>query len=336
MNIRELAKELSLSTSTVSRALNGYLDVNAQTRQRVQEMAQALGYRPDAGARRLVRGHTDAIGIVYSAALENLGNPQFLDMACGLSDRLEEDHIDLLLAVAKHDGELNIYDRLFRGGRVDAVIVPNTRVQDARIDYLRAKGHPFVGYGRTADCTDYSWFDFDNEAGSHLAVAHLVALGHTRIAYVHGPLDLNFAFQRHAGFMAAMHAAGLECPPDHQAGGVIDRRGGLKSVAQLLSLPKRPSAVVVDSNLGGVGVIRGLIDAGIRVGEEVSVVVHGDIPSDTLLPGMQVTTVSQATAYLSGSTMAEMVMKVVREPQGGPYQVLRQSRLLVGSTTGPA
>jgi LacI family transcriptional regulator len=87
--------------------------------------------------------------------------------------------------------------------------------------------------------------------------------------------------------------------------------------------------------LGGVGVIRGLIDAGIKVGQEVSVVVHGDIPSDTLLPGMQVTTVSQATAYQSGSTMADLVMKVLREPQNGPFQVLRQSELLVGSTSGP-
>jgi LacI family transcriptional regulator len=335
VNIRELAKELSLSTSTVSRALNGYLDVNAQTRQRVQDMALALGYRPDPGARRLVRGSTDAIGIVYSAAVENLGNPQFLDMACGLSDRLEEEHLDMLLAVAKHDRELTIYERLFRGGRVDAVIVPNTRVQDNRIDYLRAKGYPFVGYGRTADCTDFSWFDFDNEAGSHLAVAHLAALGHTRFAYVHGPLDLNFAFQRHAGFIAEIEARGLVCPPEQQVTGVIDRRGGLKAVSHLMSLPTRATAIVVDSNLGGVGVIRGLIDAGVKVGQEISVVVHGDIPSDTLLPGMQVTTISQATAYQSGSTMADLVMKVLREPQNGPFQVLRQSELLVGSTSGP-
>ena len=129
MSIKQLAQALGLSTSTVSRALNGYTDVNALTRTRVQEMADAMGYRPDAGARRLVRGNTDAIGIVYSAAVENLGNPQFLDMADGLGERLEREHQDLLLAVAKNETELEIYERLFRGGRVDAVIVPNTRVQ---------------------------------------------------------------------------------------------------------------------------------------------------------------------------------------------------------------
>jgi LacI family transcriptional regulator len=335
VKLRELAKALELSTSTVSRALNGYQDVNAQTRQRVQDMANALGYRPDPGARRLVRGNTDAIGIVYSAAVENLGNPQFLDMASGLSDRLEKEHLDLLLAVANNEGELNIYDRLFRGGRVDAVIVPNTRVHDTRIDYLLAKCHPFVAYGRTADCSQYSWFDFDNEAGSRLAVQHLLSLGHTQFAYIHAPLELNFAFQRHAGFVSALKAAGLVCPPLCQIGGVVDRRSGLKAISQLLHIHPRPTAVLVDNNLGGVGVMRGLMDAGIGIGTEMSVVVHGDIPTDTLLPGSEVTTVSQATAYLSGTTMAEMVLKILREPSAGPFQVLKQPTLMLGSTTGP-
>ncbi|MFY8044405.1 MAG: LacI family DNA-binding transcriptional regulator, partial [Rhodoferax sp.] len=83
MNIKQLAKSLELSTSTVSRALNGYADVNPLTRERVQAAAKTLGYRPDAGARRLVRGSTDAIGLVYAASVDNLGNPQFVDMAGG-------------------------------------------------------------------------------------------------------------------------------------------------------------------------------------------------------------------------------------------------------------
>lgn len=336
MSIKQLAKALALSTSTVSRALNGYTDVNAQTRLRVQEMAQAMGYRPDAGARRLVRGSTDAIGIVYSPAVENLGNPQFLDMAGGLAERLEQDQLDLLLAVAKGDGEQHIYERLFLGGRVDAVIVPNTRVQDNRVEFLLAKGYPFITYGRTADCDAFSWFDFDNEQGSRLAVQHLLALGHSRFAYVHAPLPLNFAFQRHCGFMQALGEAGLDCPPEYQVGGVLDRRGGLEAVARLLRMSPRPTAVVVDNNLGGIGVIRGLLNAGVEVGKDVSVVVHGDIPSDSLLPGMQVTTVSQPTAYASGVTMAEMVLQVLRQTDGGPVQILRQPELVVGSTSGPA
>jgi LacI family transcriptional regulator len=336
VNIRQLAKELGLSTSTVSRALNGYKDVNPETRRRVEEMAQALGYRPDAGARRLVRGSTDAIGIVYSAGVENLGNPQFLDMAGGLAERLEQDHFDLLLAVASDDQELNIYDRLFRGGRVDAVVVPNTRLHDHRIQYLLEKQYPFLAYGRTDESDKHSWFDFDNVRGSALAVQHLLRFGHTRFAYVHSPLDLNFAYQRHEGFISALRAVDLKCPPSCVVGPAVDRRSGFEAVTRLLALPERPTAIVVDNNLGGIGVLRGLVDAGVRLGRDMSVIVHGDIPSDTLLLGVDITTVTQPTAHASGVTMAEMVLQLLRYPDAGPLHVLRDPDLVVGSTTGPA
>jgi LacI family transcriptional regulator len=328
-----MAQALGLSTSTVSRALNGYSDVNALTRARVQEMADTLGYRPDAGARRLVRGSTDAIGIVYSAAVENLGNPQFLDMADGLAERLEREHQDLLLAVAKNDTELEIYSRLFKGGRVDAVIVPNTRVHDTRVDFLLKQGYPFVAYGRTAQCGHYSWLDFDNDLGSQLAVEHLVSLGHTRIAYVHAPLALNFAFQRHRGYLAALQAAGLESLPGYCIDGVNDRRSGLQAAARVLALSPRPTAVLVDNNLGGVGLIRGLMDANLQVGPDMAVVVHGDIPQDTLLTGLSVTTVTQPTPQTTGIALAEMVMQVLRTPENGPFQMLRKPALQLGSSS---
>jgi LacI family transcriptional regulator len=334
MNIKALAKELGLSTSTVSRALNGYQDVNAETRKRVEDAAKTLGYRANAGARRLVRGSTEAVGIVYSAAVENLGNPQFLDMAGGLSERLHAEHFDLMLAVASDELDLDMYDRLFRGGRVDAVVVPNTRVNDARVNFLLERGYPFLGYGRTADSHAYSWFDFDNDAGSQLAVRHLAALGHRAIAYVHSPLELNFALQRHRGFLAGMQEAGLVFDPAWRAGPAVDRRTGREVVQMLLALPHPPTAIVVDNNLGGIGVMHGLMDRGLALGKDISVVVHGVIPADSLMAGLEPTMVTQPTAHRTGETMAEMVLQVLREPERVPFQLLRQPELVVGQTTG--
>jgi LacI family transcriptional regulator len=334
MNIKALAKELGLSTSTVSRALNGYQDVNEATRKRVEEGAKALGYRANAGARRLVRGSTEAVGIVYSAAVENLGNPQFLDMAGGLSERLHAEHFDLMLAVASDEQDLDIYDRLFRGGRVDAVVVPNTRVNDARVNFLLERGYPFLAYGRTGDCGSYSWFDFDNDVGSQLAVRHLAQLGHSQIAYVHSPLALNFALQRHRGFQTALRDAGLAFDPAWRAGPAVDRRSGREAVQSLMALANPPTAIVVDNNLGGIGVMRGLMDLGLALGKDISVVVHGVIPADSLLAGLEPTMVTQPTAQRTGETMAEMVLQVLREPERGPIQLLRQPELVIGQTTG--
>jgi LacI family transcriptional regulator len=334
MNIKALAKELGLSTSTVSRALNGYQDVNEATRKRVEETARTVGYKANAGARRLVRGSTEAIGIVYSAAVDNLGNPQFLDMAGGLSERLHTQHFDLMLAVASDEQDLEIYDRLFRGGRVDAVVVPNTRVDDARVNYLIERGYPFLAYGRTADCDGYSWFDFDNEAGSKLAVRHLVALGHSHIAYVHSPLVLNFAAQRYGGFLVALQEAGLSFDPACLVGPAVDRRSGHDAVQALIDLPHPPTAIVVDNNLGGIGVLRGLLDRGFALGKDVSVVVQGVIPVDSLLARLDVTMVTQPTAQSTGDAMADMVLRVLREPEQGPFQLLRPPELVLGQTTG--
>lgn len=334
MNIKELAKALGLSTSTVSRALNGYQDVNEATRLRIQQTARDLGYRANVGARRLVRGSTEAVGIVYSAGVENLGNPQFLDMAGGLSERLHAEHFDLMLAVASDEQDLDTFDRLFRGGRVDAVVLPNTRVNDARVNYLLERGYPFLAYGRTAHCAGFSWFDFDNEQGSKVAVRHLVELGHRAIAYVHSPLDLNFALQRYQGFLAAMQDAGLAFDPGWLAGPAVDRRNGRAAVQALMQLPQPPTAIVVDNNLGGIGVLRGLMDMGLKLGADISVVVQGVIPADSLLAGLDATMVVQPTAHRTGVTMAEMVLQVLRAPAGGPYQMLRQPELVVGQTSG--
>jgi LacI family transcriptional regulator len=165
-------------------------------------------------------------------------------------------------------------------------------------------------------------------------VEHLLQLGHRAIAYVHSSLALNFAFQRHRGFISALQSAGLVCPPAFQVGPAADRRSGLDAVVKLLAMETRPTAIVVDNNLGGVGVLRGLLDAGIQVGSEMSVVIHGEIPVDTLLFCSDVTTVTQPTAHASGVAMAEMVLQLLQAPAGGPYQRLLQPKLVLGSTTG--
>ena len=214
------------------------------------------------------------------------------------------------------------------------MVVPNTHIDDARVAYLQRQGYPFLAYGRTGDSSAYSWFDFDNEAGSRLAVQHLVALGHRAIAYVHSPLALNFAHQRHQGFLDGLAEAGLGLQAAWRIGPAVDRRSGLAAAQQLMGLAQRPTAMVVDNNLGGIGVLRGLLDLGLTLGRDVSVVVHGVIPGDSLLAGLDATTVTQPTAHATGVTMAEMVLRLLQAPQAGPYQVLRQPELVPGQTTG--
>lgn len=335
IDLKKLSARLGLSPTTVSRALNGYTDVSESTRARVVQMANELGYQPNLGARRLAMGRADAVGIVYPVDTDFLGNPAFLEMVAGVSDRLEAAGMDLLLAAAREQTELRTYERLVRGRRVDGLIVAHTLVADPRIDYLMQSRMPFVAYGRTASPDGFAWFDFDNQRGGELAVRQLVALGHRRIAYIHAPLSYNFAHQRHAGFLRGLQAAGLPPVAELMVVGSMNRRGGYEACSKLLALAQRPTAIVVDNNIGGIGVMRALLQAGIDVGREVSVIVYGGMPTDTLLVGEEVAAISQPTSYTTGTTIADMILTLVEGKPLPQRHVLWQPEFVGGSSIGP-
>ncbi len=336
INLKELSARLGLSPTTVSRAIAGYSDVSPITRERVRQAALDAGYQPNRAARQVAMGRADAVGIVYAMDDDFLGNPSFLAMLGSLAKRLRQANLDLLLAAAPEYDEMKVYERMVRGRRVDALLVAHTLVEDPRIDYLQQSGMPFVAYGRTARPDDYPWFDFDNAAVSALAVDALLRLGHRRIAYIHSPLSYNFAFQRHAGYLASLRAAGIEPDPDHIFSGAIGRRTGYRAGESLLSLPRRPTAVIVDNNAGGIGLLRSLLDAGVAIGQDISVIVNEGMSADSVLPRLEVASVLQPTSEASGATMGDMLLSVVEDPkQKPPQQILRQPVFCGGNTIGP-
>jgi LacI family transcriptional regulator len=338
IDLKELSYRLGLSQTTVSRALNGYDDVSPKTRVRVSALAKSLGYTPNAHARQLARGRADSVGLVYPLDAIDLGDPRFLEFIEGLSDVMEAAQIDLLLASARHASELRTYERLVAGGRVDGFVVSRTRVHDPRIEYLQAMRIPFVAHGRTQDPGTYTWFDFDNALGSTLAVREMVRLGHQRIAYLHAPANLNFAHQRLTGFEQAMNEAGLR--PCAIAEGGMSRRSGYAAGLELLARPDRPTAIIADNNLCGVGLVRALMDSKIAIGREMSVVVYDGVPSDTLLFDGQIASIEQPTAYESGRTVGDMLLNLINASSKNEElplrQELRQPVLVPGDSLGEA
>ncbi len=336
IDLKQLAAQLKLSPTTVSRALNGYTDVSEATRQRVAAAAKEAGYEPSPAARRLALGRADAVGIVYPVEADFMGNPLFLEMIGGVSDRLDGAGYDVLLAVARKKTELRTYERLVRGRRVDGLIVAHTRVEDDRIDFLTRTGMPFIGYGRTGNSEGFPWLDFDNEACTRLAMNELTARGHRRIAYIHSPLDLNFAHQRHAGYLKAMQAAGLPVQSEWVLTGGHDRRGGYEAARHLLALDPRPTAILVDSNLCGVGVVRALLQANVNIGADISVIVIDGLPTDTPLYDQDIASIQQPTAHASGWTMADMLLRLIEgKPLEQPH-VLKQPQFVNGRSLGLA
>jgi LacI family transcriptional regulator len=332
MNLERLANQLGVSKTTVSRALNGYPEVNVRTRERVLKAAQEAGYQPNPMARSLALGRTNVFGIIYPLLPADLGDPMFLDVVAGMSAALEAVNKNLIIAPVSPAAEQPSYQQIVRGRRVDGLVVGRTLVRDERIAFLSKSKFPFVAHGRTQLDAPYAWFDYDNAAGIRMAVARLLGLGHQRLALISAPLELNFARQRKDSFSASMAAAGLAIDPRHLIADTLDRRSGYQAMQQLLACAPRPTAVIVDNHLSGVGAVRALLDAGIDIGKEISLIVWGKMADN--LAGADVTTIDQPDPRQAGARMIAMLLALVDGAPASELQELWQPVLLSGSTVG--
>jgi len=284
-------------------------------------------------ARSLAVGRSNVFGTIYPLLPADLGDAMFLDVVGGMSEALEQKRMNFIIAPVSPANEMPSYEQMVRGRRVDGLVVSRTLVHDERIAYLAKVGFPFIAHGRTQLDAPYAWFDYDNEAGIRMALERLLSLGHQRVAMVSAPLAMNFAAQRRASFLATLAGAGLAADPHHLVDDCIDRRAGYAAVQALLATTPRPSAIVVDNHLAGVGAVRALLDAGITIGKDVSLVVWGSM-ADTLAD-IDVTTIDQPNARAAGAKMAEMLLALVNGEAAGALQVLWQPALTAGATAGP-
>ena len=141
MSLKAIAKELGISVTTVSRALNGYDDVSQETRARVEAEAQRRGYRPNTFARRLKMGKIDAVGLVFPVRPAPLNNNVFLEMVGEISHELARYEIDLLMIADDEQADKHGYMRMVQSRRVDALIVAHTLDDDPRLIQLLS-AHP--------------------------------------------------------------------------------------------------------------------------------------------------------------------------------------------------
>jgi LacI family transcriptional regulator len=295
--------------------------------------ARECGYVANPMARSLAVGRTNVFGIIYPLLPSDLGDPMFLSVVGGMSAALEKDGKNLIIAPVSPHNELPSYEQMVRARRVDGLVVGRTRVHDERIAYLAKQGFPFVAHGRTEAKQPYAWFDYDNEAGMRLACEHLLALGHRRIGLISAPLELNFARQRSDSFAACLQRADLAADPAHLVDNTLDRRAGYQAMLKLLASTPRPTAVIVDNHLSAVGAVRALLDAGVELGSEMSVVVWGGI-EDSLLDA-NLTTIDLPDIGCAGAKLVAMLTAVAGGADPAGIHELWQPELIPGESTGP-
>lgn len=276
ITIKDLAAELELSITTISRALNGYPDVGEKTRSRIEDAARRLGYRPNRNAQRLVLQRTHNIAWVQSDNELKYLDPHFSEVMAGVLAEARTANYDIVLTSHGQDRELQTYDRYVRDNSVDGFIVDLPREDDERISFLMEAGRPFVVHGREQRASQYAWVDMDNYDNFYRLMRLLIANGHRRFAFINGDETFNYALYRHHGVRDALLDAGLPADSLRVYNSAHPMGDAGFSLTQQALTDTRVTAVIYSSILLLVEGYEVLAGAGLRDGRPIAIATMDD------------------------------------------------------------
>lgn len=338
VNLKQLADMLSLSQTTVSRALNGYPEVAEKTRLRVEAAAKRYGYRPNPSARRLATGKAGMIGYVMPTGATVDIDPHFVEFLSGLGDYARSHELDLALSPTSVDDEETTYRRVVANKQVDAVYVSAPRPQDRRIRLLEHFGFPYIVHGRSEGLDfEYPFVDIDNEGAFHDAARLLTQLGHTRIALINGDDSQTFAIHRERGMRRALAAAGLRLADRNLHSLAMTEENGYRAARTLLEQAERPTAIVCSSLLQALGIFRAMRDLGLSVPDDISLISHDDVFTFLKPEGFPVPlTTTRSPIRAAGARIAERLAARIAGIENEPRGEIWKIDLVVRGSVAPA
>lgn len=329
--VKDIARQVGLSVTTVSRALNDHADVAQTTKARIRAAADALDYHPNAAARSLQNNRSNALGLVIPLALHRSYDAFWLEFIGGMAASCARHGVDLLLSAAEGEEEgPQSFQRLVRSRRVDGLVLCDIRADEPRIRQLQKLRVPFVAFGRTTEQADYSYIDVDGAAGSLEGMQHLTRLGHRRIAYLGLDPTFGFSYFRLAGYREAFQQPGLQYDPDLVFEGLTEETAPVVA-DKLCTMVNRPTAVLTAADFLALAVLRAARAHGLAVPDDLSVVVFDDnLPVQHADPPL--TAIRQPNRQL-GEESGDLLLQRVRNPDAPPVQRLMKPALIVRSST---
>ncbi|MFD2673169.1 LacI family DNA-binding transcriptional regulator [Marinicrinis sediminis] len=336
VTIKDVARAAGVSPSTVSRVITKHSTVNKLTAQKVRKIMEELEYHPNIIAQSLVSKSTSTIGVLFPKTAEQLYmNLFFIEVIRGIFSETTASMYDVLTTTgATIDEELQATMNLVRGKRVDGLILLQSRVNDPIIQFLQAEGFPFVLIGRHVQDDSLLSVDNDNVKACYDAVKHMVEQGHERIAFVNGPSDLVVCKDRQAGYEQGLKDAGLPIRDDYTLDG--SQFSSFQAVSTFMSLPERPTALIVQDDLMCMDLIRTFKEMHIRVPEDMAMISFNKMS----IGGLVNPTLSNIDIdiFQLGKTAVELLVKQIRSEKIEqcrwivPHQILSRQSSVLGSS----
>jgi LacI family transcriptional regulator len=311
VTIKDIAKRAGVSITTVSRALNGYGDVNEATRRKVAEIAESMGYSPNMAARSLIVKKTKTLGLLLSGITRNSTKDNIaFEVLCGMNDRAGELNYDLVLfSTTPQKQKVKSYKALCRERGVDGVMIMGIRLDDPYLNEIITSDIACVLIDIPLKGPQVGFVTSDNVGGACQAVRHLLENGHRTIGFINGHDQAHVSIQRREGVVKAYREFGVEPDETLWLNGAFSEEGGKEAAYQLLSRRPDVTAIFCASDLMALGAIQAVRGLGLRIPEDISLVGFDNINvTEYCTPAL--TTVHQ-NKYELGYQAAQMLIDLL-------------------------
>ncbi len=335
VTIKDIAREIGISASAVSKAINGYSDISEETRQRVLEAVRRMGYTPNILARGLIRRQTNTIGLfVLSRSNKGFSHSFSSEVIAGIMDCAGVRGHELLLYSTNGptSGKKVSYRGLCHERQVDGAIFMGLRTDDPGIEELKTVDFPVATLdvpirGGKAICVGG-----DNVEGAYMATSHLISIGHRRIAYINGHAQAIVSQERLTGYLRALSDNRIPEDSSLVVEGAFTEESGAEAMNRLLGLPNPPTAVFAACDSMAIGAMGVAAMRNLKVPDDLAVVGYDDIPLAAVAE-VPLTTIRQ-DGYAIGYKAAEVVINDIERGSTAARRVLMGVELVVRESCG--
>jgi len=334
--IKEIAKILNVSVSTVSRALHKHPTIGITTQLKVQALAEKLGYEPNQNAISFQKGKTYTIGVI----IPELSEAFFSAAISAIEDTAYKRNYTVLIAQS-HDNEekeIQLVEKM-KNSRVDGLLisVAKTTSSFAHFDMLKRFNIPVVFFDRIPPLKNIHYVACNMETGSIEAVNYLLQKGHRSIGLINGPATLAASGERKEGYIKAMTKNRLKFDPSLIVGCNLTEEGTRAALDSLLAHKRRPSAIVTFNDYVSLYAIKHARNLGINLDKDLQFVSYANLPIINYMDYAPVASVEQFP-YLQGQKAADILLDLLSRKEQSPdevqayYNVIVESQLIENKT----
>lgn len=329
VTIKDIAKKVGVSPSTVSRVINGSAAISDKTKNKIYAAMDDLNYHTNSLAKNFASGTTNTIGLIIDAEDDNTFSNAFFNRSVyAVEKAAQASGYNLLITNNRESAaEKLVFER-----KVDGIILPTSCVSTKLIQTLKENKFPFIILGEPAiKKSETNWIDINNKLGSESAVEHFAEMGYKNIAFITENQTTLFSQKRVEGYKSGLKNSGLKQYDNFIVESGEEISNACVKVLELIRAPQSPDAFLCSNNLIAFQVLKALKEVKIKVPEEVGIITFDNYPiAEYMDPPL---TVVDVDTYSLGKQAASNLINNIKHAERGEQQTIISTKLIIREST---